>query len=121
MIDRLQRLADRLQPVRRVLVIIGFVAAAIAGYLLTAESVQQDNYLLASLIALVWSLSAYAFVVNFQGVPSRPTRSESLFARLKARLQRSWYWFLAICLLVTSLGLIWISLRLVWIMGHTPH
>ena len=69
-----------------------------------------DAYLLPSLTGVFWLLSLYTFIVCFRSLPTPPPDT-GLLARLRARLQRLFYWSIALLLLGISVAVILLTVR----------
>ncbi len=112
MIDRFRVLAQRLSPATP-----GFVAAAAVCFvafwcvLLGTSPRVQDRYLVPLLLGLLWSLSAWSFVLNFKTVPDPAAAAVGVFERLQRRLQRVWCWLLALLFAATTGALLVLSFR----------
>ncbi|MEM7587804.1 MAG: hypothetical protein AAF560_30730, partial [Acidobacteriota bacterium] len=70
---------------------------------------------------LLWSFSAYNFVVVFRSVPERATHSVGSWGRLKNRIERGGYWLVAALFSGTTLGLVALSYKLlsVWLKDYS--
>lgn len=113
LIDTLQKIAVRIQPIRLPLAFLSvFFFAGLLYIILTSTTHSGDLFLLPAIIGLLWSLSGYAFILNFRSVPPWDSATGGFFKRLKLRLFRLWYWVLASLFLGTTLALIVISIRL---------
>ncbi len=116
MIDHLQRLALSARPLRY-LALAGCVLfpLLLAITLFGEPGSGDDQYLLLSATGLLWSLSGYAFIVNFTAVPPRAESDAGFFLRLRRRLHRSWYWLLALVFLATTATALGITVRMLFI------
>ena len=83
----------------------------------TSQSHEGDRYLVPCIIGLLWSLSAFAFIINFCAVPPQADKDAALFLRLKRRLRRLWYGLLAFLFLAATVAVLIVSYRLlaVWL------
>ncbi len=110
LIDAFKTLAERTQPLRYVAV------AAVAFFLILAAWVVlgegAERYLIPSVVGLLWSLSAYAFIATFRFVPRPAASGESRLARLRRRLRRAWFWLLALVCAGSTVAVILVSFRL---------
>jgi hypothetical protein len=114
LIDTLQRFAFRMQPVRfALLVLSGFFFIVLLYIIVTSTTHSGDRFLLPAIIGLLWSLSGYAFILNFRSVPGWDYGTGGFFKRLKLRLLRLWYWVLASLFFGTTLALLLFSIRLI--------
>jgi hypothetical protein len=121
LIDTLQKFAIRLQTGRLWLLLLsGFLFLVLLYIVVTSTTPSGDRFLVPALIALLWSLSGYAFILNFRSVPRWDNGAGGFFKRLKLRLLRFWYWVLAAMFFGTTLALLLISIRLirVWMQDY---
>jgi hypothetical protein len=121
LIDTLQKFAVRLQPVRLALLVLsGFSFVALLFILITSTTHSGDRFLVPAILGLLWSLSGYAFILNFRSVPRRDYGTGGFIKRLKLRLLRLWYWVLALLFFGTTLALLLFSIRLlrIWIQDY---
>jgi uncharacterized membrane protein len=121
LIDTLQKFATRMQPIRLPLLLLsGFFLVVLLYLIVTSTTHSGDLFLVPAIIGLLWSLSGYAFILNFRSVPRWSEGARGFFKRLKLRLLRFWYWLLAALFLGTTLALLLISLRLirVWMQDY---
>ena len=118
MLDRLNRIATRLLPMRML-----FLGLAIFGFLMLIASLfveqggEQGLYAMPALTLFLWGLSLFVFILNFAVIPERRAGESSRIRRGWQLLQRAWYWLVALFFLATSLLLLYVSARLVmlWI------
>ena len=86
MIDRLQAVATRLRPLRWVATGTGlFCLGAAAFIILRPPSYEGDRYLIPSLVGLLWSVSAYHFLLLFPAVPAKATAQEPVGRPVRPR------------------------------------
>ncbi len=120
LIDTLRKIAVRIQSLRLPFLLLSLVCLIALVYIvLTSTTHVGDRFLIPSLITLLWSLSGYAFILNFRSVPESDMARKGFFKRLVRRLHRFWYWLLALLFFSTSLALFLISFRLLrlWLQG----
>lgn len=118
MLDRLNRIARRLLPMRML-----FLGLAIFGFLMliaslfVEESREQGLYAMPALTLFLWALSLYVFILNFAVIPERRAGESSRIRRGWQLLQRAWCWLVALFFLAISLVLLYVTARLVmlWI------
>lgn len=113
MIDSFHNLAVRLRPLLSTTIALSvvFVLAA-AAIVVLADSPAQDRYLMPSVVGVLWSLSAYAFIATFQHVPSKISARDGWLTGAGRRLQRGWYWLLALVFLGTTGVALFVTVRL---------
>jgi hypothetical protein len=121
LIDTLQRIAVRMQPIRFWLLLLsGFFLVVLIYVALGSSSQSGDHFLVPAIIGLLWSLSGYAFILNFRSVPTWKLEAGGFFRRQKLRLLRFWYWILALFFFSTTLALLVLSIRLlrIWLKDY---
>jgi hypothetical protein len=117
-LDRLNRIARRLLPLRML-----FLGLAIFGFLMLIaslfieESREQGLYAMPALTLFLWALSLYVFILNFAVIPERLTGESSRIRQGWQLLQRAWCWLVALFFLAISLVLLYVTARLImlWI------
>ena len=116
MIDAFHNLALKLRPLRGAVIAlsVAFVLAA-AAVVLLGDSPAHERLLMPAVVGLLWSLSAYVFIVAFQHVPTKPADRNGWFARTGRSLRRGWYWLLALVFLGTTSVAVFTTVRLVTI------
>ncbi len=120
LIDTLRKIAVRIQFLRLPFLLLSLVCLIALVYIvLTSTTHAGDRFLIPSIVGLLWSLSGYAFVLNFRSVPESDRERIGVFKRLTYRLHRFWYWLLALLFFATSLALFFISFRMLrlWLLG----
>ena len=114
MIDSFQKFANRLWYLRIVAVgagVLFFVLVVVI--ILFSNAREDDKYLIPGFLGILWSLSAYAFISNFQSVPEKAKRSDGFLHRLKRNIHRSWYWIIAFIFTGTTVAVVFLTFRLV--------
>lgn len=112
-IDRLRGLALKMQWAKPFAFITGLTALSLVIYIIFEDTgiAADDRYLYPSVLLLLWSLSLGSFVQTFVHVPESPTKAVGFFKRIGRRLQRFYYYILAVTLIGLTLGLIYVSMR----------
>ena len=114
MIDSFQKFANRLWYLRIVAIGAGVVfLVLVVVIILFSNAREDDKYLIPGLLGFLWSLSAYAFISNFQSVPEKAKRSDGFLHRLKRNIHRSWYWIIAFLFTGTTVAVVFLTFRLV--------
>jgi hypothetical protein len=114
MIDSFQRLANRLWPLRIVAVGAGVLFLLLVVVIILFSNSREDGkYLIPGFLGILWSLSAHAFIINFQSVPEKAKRSDGFLHRLKRNVHRSWYWIIAFIFTGTTVAAVFFTFRLV--------
>lgn len=118
MIDQLHRLARLLLPLKWPVLILalGFAASAIV-IVLSSMNDGDDVLLIPCIIGFLAALSAYSLIANFQTVPRRAEKTDSLWVRFKIRFYRWIFSALAISFIATTLAFLFLAWRLlgIWI------
>ena len=113
MLDRLNRFARWLLPVRNL-----FLALAIFAFLLlllglfVEKGGEHGMIVIPSLTLFLWALSVHVFILNFAVVPPRPDPGEGLLRRSWQGIKRAWYWFVALFFLLTTAVGVYLTIRL---------
>jgi len=121
MIDLLRAIAGsarRLAAPALVMALLCFVYGTFIAF--TSTSAEGDRYLFPSILGFLWMLSIYAFIETFRDVPQRPEAGVGLFARVKRKLIRSWYWLIALILLASSAAVVLLTVRVlsIWVRNY---
>jgi hypothetical protein len=120
-LNTIQRTAVTLQWMKRPLLVLALGFLVVVVYIvLTSRTHAGDHYLVPSIIGLLWSLSAYAFIINFCAIQPPAEKDASFLFRLKRRLHRIWYGFLAFIFVNATLAVLFVSYRLlsIWLRGE---
>lgn len=116
MLDRLNRLALLLRPLRStLLVLMALTFIAMAAVIITDSDQKQNLYLLPLLVAFLWFLSTYALILNFQIIPDTHRGQKGLINKTKAAVLRSWYWLIGLIFFISTLGVLGFSWKLIGI------
>jgi hypothetical protein len=121
MIDSFRNIAKTIEPLKPLAVAVGLLCLIVAIVtVLTSETPEGDRYLIPAVVGLLWSLSSYVFIGYFASVPEKTRASQGLLQRMKGRLHRGWYWFVALAFTATTLAAAFMSYRLVsiWLGEH---
>jgi hypothetical protein len=86
-LEALEKLAHAIRFLRLPSIVIGTVALVSALRMIFNPEL-DDLYLIPSVIALLWAMSSYFFIVTFCSIPTRPDDSMPIFARLKQKVGR---------------------------------
>ena len=121
MIDRFQRVAQKLRVLRMPAVIIGVSSIlVIVATVFFSQSREGDRFLVPAIVALLWAMSTYGFIESFRSVPAPATQSMSWFVRLGRRLRRAWYWLIATVFIIVSAAAAFVAFRMlaVWVRNY---
>ena len=114
MLEALTKLANAIRFLRLPSIIISTVALVSALAMIFNPEL-DDLYLIPSVIALLWAMSCYFFIVTFCSIPKKPDDSLPLFARLKQKAGRGWYWLIGVLFTVTTLSAMAVTYRMVYV------
>ena len=117
MIDRLRAFSNKVVWLKPFFFIATVTALIVFGYVVLIEQgVDNDVYLIPSIVVVLWSLVCSLVLSIFPYVPPKPDKQERLLTRLKIRLARGGYHicFWLFCLL--SGAVVWLTIRMlsVW-------
>ncbi len=123
MLDRLQRIARRIMPVRRVLIGLVALGSLLAGIGLFAFADKEgDALLMPGLILLLWAVTGLIFIDVFAHVPHPPEPTWSPWRKRIRTLWRGVHWLLAAGFVMLSLMAVDVSLHIaeVWLEERVP-
>jgi hypothetical protein len=116
MLNQLQKIAQALRVLKLPSIAVGlFTLTSTIIIIFNSKSHAEDFFLIPSLIALLWSMSTYFFIITFCSVPHKPTPSLTFFAKLKQNISRGWYWSIGLVFIVTTVAAIAITFRMLFI------
>jgi hypothetical protein len=116
MLNKLQKIANAIHYLRLPSIAVGlFALISTVSIIFNSKSHADDFFLIPSLIALLWAMSSYFFIVTFRSVPDKPDMSLKFVARIKQNVSRAWYWLIGTVFLVTTLAAVAISSRMIYI------
>lgn len=121
MIDKLGKIAHALQLLRLPAIVVGFAClGAMMVIIFKSTSLEEDFYLIPSIIGVLWAVTTYIFLAGFGSVPPKAKQSWKLIRRVKRRLVRTWYLLLAITFLGTSILAITVTCRMIsiWVRDY---
>ncbi len=119
LLNTIQRTAAALQWLKKPTLGLALIFLVAVFYIVvTSQSHDGDRYLVPSIIGLLWSLSAFAFIINFCSVPPPAETNAPFFSRLKRRLHRFWYGLLAFLFLAATVAVLIVSYRLLSVWLH---
>ncbi|MCJ8270774.1 MAG: hypothetical protein MJK04_15390 [Psychrosphaera sp.] len=115
MIDKIRTIVLKVQWLKPVMVVLAVAALGLFGYIIFGQTgvAKNDYYLLPSVVALIWSLVACAFLFTFPFVPDKPDKSIGFFRRCGIRIKRGYYHILSVLCLFASLALVVVTSRAV--------
>ncbi|MBK5964840.1 hypothetical protein CCR95_12300 [Thiocystis minor] len=118
MLDRLQRIARHLLPVRQILIGLAALGSLVAGIGLFAFAGKEgDSLLMPGLLVLLWAATGLIFVDVFAHVPHPPEPSWNPMRRRIQILWRGLHWLFAAGFVLLSLMAADVSLHIaeVWL------
>ena len=118
LLDKFHRFAHAIQILRipsLVFALICFVSIAAIAF--TSDSSEKDQFLLPSVVGLLWAISAYAFITTFRFVPEKSNKPWRIIARLKRNIHRTWYWLISIGFLGITAVTVFLTSRMaaIWL------
>ncbi len=105
MINLLRDITRQLQWLKPIAILMVFLSSGLCVYILLATSgiAKDDYYLLPSAVILLWAIMLNIFLYGFPHAPEAVNQSHGFFRRIKIRIQRLFYFVLAlICLVLTA-------------------
>lgn len=121
MIDQLHRLAQRLFPLKWLVLMltVGF-AMSVVGIVLSSSADGDKLLLIPCTVGFLAMLTASSLITNFQTVPRRAEKTDSLWVRLKIRFYRLVFSALALSFIATTLTFLILASRLlgIWINAY---
>jgi len=121
MIDKLKKIADTVQFLRLPSVALGLMSLiAITTIIFGSNSKEGDFFAIPSVVGLVWSMTTYSFLVCFRTVPEKSDQSWSFIKRMKRRILRVGYWIMGVLFIVSTIGAIFVSFRMIniWVRDY---
>jgi len=113
MIDALQRFAERLAFVRPVFLILGIAGLLAAAWEGLGSGFGAEDYLIPSLVLILWSIVGFASIGLFRDVPPPEPNGEGVITRLKHRLSRAFFWLLALVFIALTLTGLYMTYKLI--------
>jgi hypothetical protein len=114
MIDKLKKIADAVQFLRLPSVALGLICViAITTIIFGSKSQEGSYFAIPSFVGMVWSLNTYSFLVFFRTVPVKSDQSWNFIRRMKRRILRAGYLIMGVLFIVTTIGAIFVSFRMI--------
>jgi len=111
-LDRFQKLATQFCWLKWPMLVLSAVfLGLLINIILNPNPEEGDGLLIPYLVGLLWSASGAAFVMVFPSVPTYSMEAK-WFARIKIRVIRLWYWFIALIFAASSIATLLLSYRL---------
>lgn len=85
-------------------------------YFILQGTAEADRYLLPTMVLLGWSICLLGISSNFREVPQKPVAGTRLFRRIAMNFRYRLAWFWAAVFLLSSLILIYLSIRSVFML-----
>ena len=113
LIDKAKLVAIKLQWLKPIAMLLVILSVGMFGYVIFGKSgmAADDQYLLPSVMVLIWAILLCAFLFTFKHVPGPIESEQGFFTRLKIRLQRFYYFVLLLLCLATTLAIVMMSFR----------
>lgn len=114
MLNKLHKIAQAIHIIRLPSIAVGTVAlVATITIIFTSKTHADDFFLIPSIVALLWAMSCYFFIVTFRELPEKPSRLLRFTARLKQNIRRGWYWVIGALFIATTVAAVAITYRLI--------
>lgn len=103
MLDKLQKIALTLRPLRHVFLLLAILTLGYGVYILLVSRTQDDDLgLIPALILFTWATMALSFVNLFAHVPP-PAEQEMKFSKkIKTRVSRALYYFFLVLFVIAT-------------------
>lgn len=113
MIERLQRIATFLRPLRLLIFVIGgFSIVVLLLSLFENPWLIGDRLLIPSILGFCWSATLYSISKLFAVVPGKPNAGAGFRDRLSIRLRRGGLWILAVLTVGLTIAVVVLSFEL---------
>ncbi len=115
MLEILSKLSSKLQPLRKLtyLVMALLVGVIVTQLLQTPSAMQSTNsYAMLSFVGIIWLLLFNILLSLFYNIPTVDENSKGMFARVKIKVQRSLYHFLALLFIGLTLVIVFLTIRI---------
>ncbi|MGI9222469.1 MAG: hypothetical protein ACR2QS_15690 [Woeseiaceae bacterium] len=110
MIDKFRSVSQSIQILRLPVMGLGFVCLAMTMFIvLSTDTNFGEEFLIPSVVGMLWAMSTYAFIVTFRSVPEKPDNSLGLFGKLGRNVHRGWYWVISVVFVVTTIAAIYFT------------
>jgi hypothetical protein len=122
MLNTLQNIAQAIQILRLPSVAVGAIALAFTvTTVFNSKSHAEDLFLIPSIIALLWAMSTYFFIITFCSIPQKPDQSLPFVSRIKTKAYRLWYWLIGVIFLTTTIAAVAITYRMIsiWLKDYS--
>ena len=114
MIDKFQRIALSIRFLLLPSMLVGSIClVSMAIILMSARSDEFERFLRPSLLGFVWAATIYSFIATFRTIPDKAEKSQRLIGKIKHRISRGWYWFIAVVFLGTTVAALVFTGRLI--------
>ncbi|MFT6841053.1 MAG: hypothetical protein ACJAWK_001828 [Candidatus Azotimanducaceae bacterium] len=115
-LETLSAISTRLYWSKPIAMLLGFVFVSLFVLsILDVRGFDTKNLLIPSLLGALWSAIYFILLTIFPSVPASPGKEVSLFTRIKVRFQRGMYYLLGITLIVLTIGIFFLSFKLLGI------
>lgn len=113
MLDKLKKIAIKLQWLKPITLLMMLISFAMTGYVLLAQSgiAENDYYLIPSILSVLWSFSVYWCLYTFPNVPEKADKSLGFFKRFVIGCKRFSYYIVTLFASGLSLVIILFTVR----------
>ena len=112
MIDKLAVVARFMSPAKQLFAVMSVVSLGFFVYYLVFSKTSAEGVFIPPIVFFIWSYSAWAYINMFVGVPILGDNL-GFFKRLKVRFMRSFYWVVSLLFILSSLGVIFVTNKIV--------
>jgi len=115
MLEILVKLAEKLQPFRKLTYLLAaiLVGIIVTQLLTTPSSAQSSNsYAMLSFIGVIWLILLNILLSLFHKIPALNEESKGVFSRVKIKIQRSFYHLFALLFIGLTLMIVFLSIRM---------
>ena len=115
MLETLVKLAEKLQPFRKLTYLLAAILVVIIVIqLLTTPSPAQSSssYGMLSFMGVIWILLLNILILLFHNIPDLNEGSKGFIAHVKVKIQRSFYHLFALLFMSLTLTIVFLSFRM---------
>lgn len=111
MIEVLQKIANRIYPIRLSFVFVAVLCLFLLIYILLSGDARLDLYMLPVVALFSWAICLYGISDAFRRVPEKAAVDDRFFVRVKKRWKRLIAWIWSVGFLICTALLIFLSSR----------
>lgn len=111
MLQFMQRVAERLYPIRLLFIIVALCFFSGFAYILLSGEKSFEPYLLPSLVGFGWCLCLFGIADGFHTIPQTVNDEDGFISRVNKKIKRFLCWLSSICFVICCFALIFFSVR----------